>query len=106
MVLNQVTGRIGNPVPLMKAVDQNKYNDYHLRYSSFDFAIPFSFEFRQRNFLSMPAMCHEPSIHKDEQRPHSTDLSNFKEEDREELMAIRFPHNVNRTDDLANRVVC
>ena len=46
LVLNEVTGRIGTPVPLMKAVDQNKYNDYHLRYSSFDFAIPFTYEFR------------------------------------------------------------
>ena len=29
----------------------------------------------------------------------------MKEEDREELMAIRFPHNVNKTEDLASRVV-
>ena len=68
LVLNQVSSRIGSPVPLMKAVDSNKYTDYHLRYSSFDFAIPFTFEFRQRNFLSMPAMCHEPALHGEETR--------------------------------------
>ena len=60
MVLNQIQGRIGNPVPLMKAVDQNKYNDYHSRYSSFDFAIPFTFEFRQQNCLNLSPICHDP----------------------------------------------
>lgn len=89
----------------MKAVDQNKYNDYHLRYSSFDFAIPFSFEFRQRNFLAMSAMCHDPSIHSAELKSSIADLKNVKEEDREELIAIRFPTNVNKTEDLASRIV-
>ena len=51
-------------------------------------------------------MCHDPSVHQEELKPNSTDLSNFREEDREELMAIRFPTNVNKTDDLANRVFC
>ena len=52
-------------------------------------------------------MCHDPQLHKpEEQRAHATDLSNFKEEDREDIMAIRFPTNMNKTDDLANRVVC
>lgn len=106
LVLNEVTGRIGTPVPLMKAVDQNKYNDYHLRYSSFDFAIPFTFDFRQRHYLQMPALCHNPNVHQEPKPPGSgPDLSNFKEEDREEYMAMRFPTNVNRTEDLATRFV-
>ena len=45
-------------------------------------------------------------MHTAEQRTNTTDLSNFKEEDREDIMAIRFPTNMNKTEDLANRVVC
>lgn len=53
----------------------------------------------------MPALCHDPQIHNEGTRPQHTDLRNLKEEDREELIAIRFPTNVNKTEDLGTRVV-
>lgn len=50
LVLNDVTAIIGQPVPILKAIGQKKYEDYHLKYSSDEFTIPFSPEFRERYF--------------------------------------------------------
>ena len=51
LVLNHITGKIGDPVSLMKACEQNKYHDYHLKYGSEEFAIPFTPDFRARHYL-------------------------------------------------------
>ena len=94
LVLNSVTGKIGDPVPLMKACEQNKYHDYHLKYGSEEFAIPFTQEFRHRNFLLFMS----PS-------QGSSNGKQLNEEEQEELMAIQFPTNLNKSEDLAERVV-
>ena len=53
LVLSEVTGIIGEPVPMLKAVSQHKYQDYHLKYSSDEFSIPFKSEFRDK-YLQKP----------------------------------------------------
>ena len=54
MVLNEVTGIIGKPIALLKAIAQKKYSDYYLKYSSDDFEIPFKQDFRDKFFRTVP----------------------------------------------------
>ena len=93
LVLDAVTAKIGDPVPLMKACEQNKYHDYHLKYGSEEFAIPYTEDFKSRNFnLFM-------------QSPQSYGGKQLSEEEQQELMAIQFPTNYQKTEDLAERVI-
>jgi len=49
LILSEVTGAIGTPMPLIKACEQNKYSDYHLKYGSKEFAIPYTSTFKQNH---------------------------------------------------------
>lgn len=47
----QVLGRIGQPIPLIKACEQNKYADYNQKYpGSTYFSILYSLDFQQKYF--------------------------------------------------------
>ena len=83
----------------MKACEQNKYHDYHLKYGSEEFAIPFTNEFRQRNAMLFI------NPNKDSNIDRKLNEGTFNDDDQEELMAIQFPTNLNKSEDLAERVV-
>jgi hypothetical protein len=72
--------KIGQPIPLIKACEQNKYVDYETKYpGNTCFSIPYSLTFRQRYFQL-----------------------GASEADLEE---IQFPNNLIKSEDLAERVV-
>ena len=89
MVLNSVTGQIGEPVSLLKACGDNKYSDFHIKYTPNQFAIPYTSQFKQRYF----------------RQPRADASPEVQAQESEDVAAILFPSNFNRSEDLAERVV-
>jgi hypothetical protein len=98
LVLNEVTSMIGKPIPLLKACELHKYSDYHLKYASDDFAIPFKAEFRQKFFKSLHL-----SSNSNSRQPSELNLND--DDDNDELQNIPYPTNVNRSEELEAKVV-
>ena len=49
MILNEVSGVIGNPVPLLKAINLHKYGEnYQAVREAYDFTIPYTADFKQQ----------------------------------------------------------